>query len=405
MKFILVVLLLISNNLYANCNFKTPNDLLEQIKSNHPQIFVNASKVDSFKSSIEQAGQRPNPELEAESTTSDTSEGKISKTSVSIEHVFELGGKRDARINVAQTEFEASKAALKMQDEDILIDVVKKLYRLRQVFELIPLHEESFETLNRIFLAKKKRRNLSPEEQVEKESLELVLNHHKLEIDELVYEKTYLKRHLSFFAGKKCDVSIDDLPMTLNFDKKLFKISNVNDYSKLKAAKLGVDFAKSKLELEKAMSYPNLSIGPVYEYEKSDSEKNHAVGISLTMDLPILSSNSGGKNRAAKEVIVASRTYKSIEREMALDLESWVQKFNRLKKSLKRVTSKKRLDKKHHKIDALFKRGVISTALVIEAHRQLMEFTVSRFKFELGAVEALWNIYKLNGSIRTKKLN
>lgn len=405
MKLILVILSFVIGNVYANCNFTSPNEFLELIKSHHPQLLVNSSKVDSYKTLVKYAGKRINPELDLEASTKDTDEGRVLNTSISVKHTFEFGGKRGARINLAQKEFESSSAILHSQNEDIIINVVKKLYRLRQVFELIPLHEESFETLNRIYLSKKKRKNLSPEEQVEMESLELVLNHHKLEIDELVYEKAYLKRHLSFFAGKKCSVSFADLPQTLSLRTGKFTSTKGTGYSKLKAARLGLDASKSKLDLEKSFSYPNISIGPTYELEKTTNNKNHSIGLSLTMDIPILSSNSFGKNRASKNIIVATQIYKNIEKEMALDLESWIEKYNRLKKSLKTVTSKKRLDEKHHRIDSLFKRGVISTTLVIEAHRQLMEFIIGRFKFELGAVEALWNIYKLNGTIKTKKLN
>ena len=69
-----------------------------------------------------------------------------------------------------------------------------------------------------------------------------------------------------------------------------------------------------------------------------------------------------------------------------------------------RTNYKEKLEKKHRKIESLFKRGIISTSLVIESHRQLIEFFNTRFEFENGATEALWNIYKLNGEIENKKL-
>ena len=34
----------------------------------------------------------------------------------------------------------------------------------------------------------------------------------------------------------------------------------------------------------------------------------------------------------------------------------------------------------------------------------MIEFSKSRFEFELGAVRALWNIYKLKGEINEKTL-
>ncbi len=399
------ILALIGFKAQATCNLSTPNDILELIKMNHPDILINASKLDVYKASIDVAKQRVNPKLELQGTTGDTAEGKSDKASISIEHVFELGGKRDSRVEVATRIFEASNAIAKNGNERTLIDVVMKLYRLRQVYELIPLHEEVYSSLQTILKAKNGRRNLSPEEQVEKETLELVINDQSLEISELVSEKDNLIRHLSFYTGKNCDVSLKNLPSDVNLDETFSNIDNSNNYSKLHAAKIGVELAKSKLEFERSLGHSDLSIGPIYEYESIDSQKNHAIGVSLTMDLPIFSTNSGGQEKAAKAIVVANRNLKSIKFESRLDLKSWVKKYEKFKKSLKSVTNKKTLDRKHHRIDSLFKRGIISTALVIEAHRQLMEFSKKRFVFELGAVEAMWNIYMLNGSIQNKKLN
>ena len=74
------------------------------------------------------------------------------------------------------------------------------------------------------------------------------------------------------------------------------------------------------------------------------------------------------------------------------------------KTSLGESVSERLLKQKHNKIEKLFKRGVISSAMIIEAHRQLIEFTNTRFEFELGAVEALWNIYKIQGKLLNQKI-
>ena len=42
--------------------------------------------------------------------------------------------------------------------------------------------------------------------------------------------------------------------------------------------------------------------------------------------------------------------------------------------------------------------------MVIESHRQLIEFAKTRYDFELDTVEALWNIYKINGTLFSEKL-
>ena len=102
--------------------------------------------------------------------------------------------------------------------------------------------------------------------------------------------------------------------------------------------------------------------------------------------------------------MVSRKILENIKTESELDIEAWVTKYNQYRNSLNTIADKKRLERKHRKIEALFRRGIISTSLVIESHRQLTEFFTTRFDFELGAVEALWNIYKLNGQINKVKL-
>ena len=56
------------------------------------------------------------------------------------------------------------------------------------------------------------------------------------------------------------------------------------------------------------------------------------------------------------------------------------------------------VSRKHTHMESLFARGLISSALMIEAHRQLFEFTSSQNEIEFKALEALYRIYELDGA-------
>ncbi|MBK8422893.1 MAG: hypothetical protein IPL30_03100 [Elusimicrobia bacterium] len=56
------------------------------------------------------------------------------------------------------------------------------------------------------------------------------------------------------------------------------------------------------------------------------------------------------------------------------------------------------MEKKHQGMESLFERGLVQSALVIEAHRQMTDFAESLNAQELRALEALWSIYVLEGS-------
>jgi len=388
-------------NVLATCNLKGPNDILELIKKNHPSISLNEARSKALEQSIEIAKQRPNPEFDAETTKNDAD---VYSTSISLKHTFELGGKRDSRVNLAQGFVKTGKSSAIEENENAIIDAVIKMNRLRQVYELIPLYEESLGAFNKILRSIKSRRSLSPEKQVERETLALATNDYKLKISRLNSEKMFLAKHLKFFMGKDCNLSQSILPANVNLSEKFNQKVNVSEYSKLKTAKYSLELARANYEMAKSNAYSNLQIGPTYSYDKLKNGNASAVGIALTIDFPILNRNDGAKAKAAKDILSANVNLKSVKEESKLDLESWITKYGQFKRSLKTIANKEDLEKKHQRIEALFSRGIISTSLVIESHRQLIEFSNTRFDFEQGALEALWNIYKINGEIENKKI-
>jgi cobalt-zinc-cadmium efflux system outer membrane protein len=369
-----MTLIINSNAAYPKCELSNSNDLLTLIKNNHPTISRNFLQGEAIERLVNVAEQRPNPELDIESTIGDSIEGDIYTTSVSLKHTFELGGKRSSRIGVAESSINFGKTSARFNNENAIIDSVLKLHRLRQVYELVPIYQEALGAFNKILKTIKRRKSLSPEQQVEGETLDLAVNDYKLKIAQLNAEKINLSRHLSFFMGSDCVIPREVLPTDVNIKETFNLQGDIEKYSKLQAAKFAVDLAQANLELEKSNSYPNLQIGPTYEYEKLNIRNTNTVGIALTMDLPIFNTNSGGKAKAAKDLSTAKLNLSNVNKESKLDRYAWVAKYNQFKESLKTIANKEKLERKHQKIESLFKRGIISTALVI--------LNISRYRLE-----------------------
>lgn len=402
--FLLLLVTIYTADLYAECGFKNSNNVWEAIKTSHPSVLLNNLREEVLKRSMDIASQVPNPELDVDILGGRTTEGNVATASVSVKYILELGEKRVSRENLAKNSIKLGKTIFKDLNERSLIASVMKLYRLRQVYDLIELYDEASEAFSKILKVMKSKSALSPEQRVEKETLVLATSDYKLKIAQLENEKINLQRHLSFYTGKNCKISESNLPKNIDFNQLEVDVDEIENFAKFQTAKKELAFAKTELELEKSNSYPNVSIGPSYEYERVNITTNNLYGVALTMDLPILNTNSGGRAKAAEKVIAASKNLKNIETESRLDLELWVNKYNAFRLALKNITSRNELEKKHQRVEALFKRGIISTAMVIESHRQLIEFSISRLEFERGAMEALWNIYRFNEDITKKTI-
>ena len=131
------------NPVFAVCDFDNPEKLFEAIKVNHPQIKYNTVAIDSVKNELAIAKQRPNPELDAEGTVSDSIDGDIYSFSASLKHAVEFGGKYNARVKAAKAKIGRDKEQIKLSSEETIIEIVMALHKLRQLHELIPLDEES----------------------------------------------------------------------------------------------------------------------------------------------------------------------------------------------------------------------------------------------------------------------
>lgn len=380
---------------FANCNFNNSNDILDLVKKNHPEIMKNHFKKLMVEDSVNISQQRPNPELNLEYVNNENRSSKFS-----IMNTFEFGGKRDIRKDQSLALAQKVKWDIKDENEDFIIDSILKLYRLGQVFDLIPIYKESIGAFKRIIAVKSNRKNLSPEEEVEKETLSMAISDYLLKISRLESEKNYLIRHLSFFIGQNCNITRKALPI-YSFEKtQNFVNGESNESAKVNAARANLSLANLELSTTQSEKYPDIKIGPVVELENNSK----SFGVALTMDLPVFNSSKTKKQIGQYFINQASLKVKNLMKESELDKLAWIQKLNNFNDSLKSISSKDDLSQKHQKLEKLIERGVLSTAMVLESHRQLVEFTNTRFEFELGAVEAIWNIYKLNSTVLNNKL-
>lgn len=380
---------------FANCNFNNSNDILDLVKKNHPEIMKNHFKKLMVEDSVNISEQRPSPEINLEYVNNETHSSKFS-----IMNTFELGGKRSSRKDQSLALAQKVKWEIKDENEDIVIDSILKLYRLGQVFDLIPIYKESIGAFKKIITVKSNRKNLSPEEEVEKETLLMAISDYLLKISRLESEKNYLIRHLSFFIGQDCNITRKFLPVYSFEYLPNFVTGEFEASAKVNAARESLNLANLELSTTESENYPNIKIGPVVELESSSK----SFGVALTIDLPVFNASKSKKQIGQYFINQASLDVKNIMKESELDKLAWTQKLNSFNASLKSISSKDDLSQKHLRLEKLIERGVLSTAMVLESHRQLVEFTNTRFEFELGAVEAIWNIYKLNSTVLINKI-
>jgi cobalt-zinc-cadmium efflux system outer membrane protein len=118
----------------------------------------------------------------------------------------------------------------------------------------------------------------------------------------------------------------------------------------------------------------------------------HTYGFNLNVELPILSWNGGGRDVANRTAEIAKLEHQYSQNQERLRQQRLIQVYRSSVESLKKSVNSEALNRKHKQIDNLFKSGLTSGATVIEAHRQITEFTESQHEHELLALDSLMQI-------------
>ncbi|EQC46129.1 TolC family protein [Bacteriovorax sp. Seq25_V] len=396
MKRTLTVLcnMLVAYNISANCKINSPREIYQLIKSNHPNIKANQTSLANANIDIEIASTISNPRLEVEREINGEK-----TTEVSIMQKFELGGKRQNRISLAKKNNELQKNIIDFENQEILIETILDIHELHRLNEILPLYTESLEAFKKILDSLAKSKTLSPEKIVERDTLELVISDYKFKISKLSSEKKEKEGLIRFKAQTNCKLTSSAFNLDLRSWKELSPTKDLSNYPKLKLINSKLETSIYSYELERSQSYPDIEIGPKVILDNREK----IYGVNISFDIPVFNQNTARKERMLKNLNLTRAIKKSSEEETAIRYQSWITKYQDLLETLEKIGSQRSFEEKHKRMEKLFKRGIISTNLVIETHRQLIEFSETRHDLEHGLIEAYLKINEFHGTLDSFK--
>ncbi len=382
-------------------------DIIECIKTRHPEVQLSQAELDIAESSKTIARQRPNPELDSRILGGYHTEEFLSE--INFRHTVELGGKRQSRIDQANARVRVSSWDIKSFQERVILESTLALYRLRQIPSEKAILTESLSSLSHIQSLYQKRPLLDAEQQASQSVFQLVKKDIQLDQMELVEEELQLKALVEKAAGQTIAWKPDLLPKSPKSWPQVSQLQQGLSSSNIaiQKAESELDYAKTSLKLAKSEAKPDLKIGPSIdtkvEHQEAKTETGLGLGVNLSIPLPIYHQNQGQKQQAMLQQKKAQLNLELTQRQKALEAEQLLKIYSSLVKSLKASQSLS-AGTQHQDIEALFERGFISSTLIVETHRQLIESKQKYHELELKALEALWRLYALQGRIFEVKL-
>lgn len=384
----------------------TPQDVIDCALSNHPE--AQRARLSNIQAeNLENAAsQRPNPEIAGKSVFGSSLGDDVFNHEVNLAHTVELGGKRGARMDKALAEKETVAASSQRSREEVLLKTIHSLYRLRQIQAELHTLDEALETFSRIQRQFRSRPRRTPEQDVSLGIFDIAEGDYQLRKAALEAELATHTRGVELAIGREFEPSANVLPPKQKSWPKFQETAAPASFrgSAMNSVRAGLKLAEAELSVAQSLSWPNLKIGPSFESQTSGPFTFQTYGVNLSFELPLFQINGGGRAVARSGLDLAERSLSLKECELSNQRKILLQKYDFSVKAVLASLTHAELEKKHRNTDALFARGIIPSSLVIEAHRQIVDFTKNQNEQELSALEALWRIYVLEGRAFEEKL-
>lgn len=377
--------------------FASPQDVLTCVLKHHPDVLraeAEAANLDAFDAF---ARQRPNPEFDAEAVSNSAEDEASLSAEASYLHTFELGGKRRRRVDQAKAQKEALLARIQRTREEVALATVLNLYRLRHLQAEFHAVEEAQQTFGTIVGQYKNRRQLSPEQQISLNVFVLAQSDYTLRKSRLLQEQRALKQYFDLATGADFQTVLKTLPAPKANWPTFSPTPPALAGALRKEAQADLALAQSELNLAISDARPDLQLGPVFGMESGRGKSNQILGGALALPLPLYQRNQGARALAHNQARRAEVNLAQRERELNAQWRTWIDIYENAVTSLRDMPTLTQMEKRHQGMEDLFGRGLVESALVIEAHRQMTDLTESLNTQELRAMEALWSIYILQG--------
>lgn len=384
---------------------KSPMDVLRCAQEEHPDVKRAKLAAEQSKSLIEAASQIPNPEIESQSVFGRVAGDQQMQSQISLTQPFSFGNRRSAKKDEARAAEGQAFADLKKVQAEVIVETVLKLHRLRQLEREKSILDETVSSYAKLVSQYRSRPRLTPEQEVSLAVFEMALADSKIRRSVIADEEREIEHYFHVATGHGLAELSKVLPeppkVWPNLDQVAEKRNPSPSLFRLMAEQ---EFAAAELESARAASWPEMRLGPMVQLQQDGPVRSQLFGVQLNLELPFFSLNGGGREYASKGLWKVEKTIELLKVEEAHERQEQVRIYRSAIEALKSSGSIAEIERKHHRVEALMIRGLISSSLSIEAHRQRADLEKSRNERELKAIEALWTIYKFDGRIFAEAL-
>lgn len=374
---------------------------LRTAQDNNPELAAARWGTEIALGERNQAGLLPNPELSWEQE--DTRRGSQT-TTVSLSQRLELGGKRGARVEVAQREQALAALELERQGNALRAEVLAAFHAAVQAQERLQLAEQSLRLTERGLQVVQGRVRAGSASPIETTRAQVQVSEMRLERGRAQQAVAVTYQQLASVTGapqagfERVAGMPSDALTPAEGDTLLARLERT---AELRLARLQIEQREADLGLARSQRIPDLTVSLGSQYSEADRERINVVGVSIP--LPLFDRNQGNVLAAARRADQARDLRNGAElrvrSEVVQALAQWqvaageVQAFDR---SI--------LPAAQQAVDAAtrgFERGKFSFLEVLDAQRTLVAARTQYLAAQAQGSDARVRLERLFGDLAT----
>jgi cobalt-zinc-cadmium efflux system outer membrane protein len=376
----------------------TLEDALAQALTENPEFAAAQWNTGIAGGARTQAGLIPNPELSwsVEDTRSDSR-----VTSVTLSQPIELGGKRGARIDVAERDQDLVAIDLERKKNALRAEVIQVFYSALRAQEGWQLSTQSLELARRglqVAAGRVKAGKASPIEiaraQVQLSEIQLELNRARLSRSN-AYKQLALTLGTATPGFEYVEGDLERLPYLPTQAEMLTRISNTTE---VRLANMQIQRAESSLALEQSQRIPDINVSVGSQYDSGLGERVNLLGLS--MPIPLFDRNQGNVLAAARGADQARDLRNATELRLQAEVQQAFEQWNNVRTEVDSIR-RSLLPSAQQAVEGAvrgFEMGKFAFIDVLDAQRTLISVRSQYLNSLDEAISAWVSLEKIYGS-------
>lgn len=398
--------LLIALPVAASPTVRTLAEAISLTKQNHPRLLALKHQQLSAVGLRNQAAAFPNPEFDVEVEEFGGSRDGFheSETTLSFNQPLELGGKRQARISVAERKEELTRLETVIEEQEILSSVEVAFAQLQLAQATRDVHREQEQAFSRAVSIATKKLEAGAIRSFDRTNTVLAWRDSQSKLIASEQLLSEAKRALALlWEGDPTEIRDVALASLSPEAATLMEKDLREDSLYLHHAAVSEKLKENELRLQKSLAVPDLSIGAGYKrYE--DSNEDTFLG-SLSIEIPLFNRNQGAISHAKQELKVQSFNSKNQAALLHAQFKTAREELRRLLEQHTQLLSLilPNTAKLKRETEEAYKQGRSSYFELHHALRSIFEANLQREELLFKISKSVSLLKKLSRSTPTKK--